>query len=412
MGLRVARLGRGRYGWTLWTVAGVAALALLSVGAFVYSHRAKPTASTSRATTATVRRGTVTVSEAAAGTVQATSTRGLSFSMSGTVTKVSVKAGDSVTAGQVLATIDNSDAADAVSAAESALATASQALTDAESSASSSPTANTNTGCQAAAAYQVATSRVTTSPTPSPSATASAKPSPTSKATSARPKSAPTQAKNCATSQSGNGSRAGGTDSLYSAQQQYNNAELALAQARRNLDGTVITAPVSGRVLAVNGTVGTNETPGSTAFITTGAVADTQVQAQFSEADVAGLAVGQSATIKLASHPDSYVGKVSQISPAGTVSSQLVRYTVMIAFDDPPSDVLYGQSANVTVTTGSASDVLYVSSSAVTVSGGHATVTVRGDGVRTVQIGLRGDQYTEIRSGLSDGDVLVVPDGG
>ena len=127
---------------------------------------------------------------------------------------------------------------------------------------------------------------------------------------------------------------------------------------------------------------------------------------------MAHLAVGQAATITL---PDkaghTFTGKVSQVSPAGTTSGRLVKYPVMIAFDQVPADLLYGQSANVAVTTQSVSDVLYVSSAAVTTNAdGTATVTVRANGqdqTRTVQIGLRGDQYTEIKSGLSEGESVV-----
>jgi RND family efflux transporter MFP subunit len=202
---------------------------------------------------------------------------------------------------------------------------------------------------------------------------------------------------------------------VYSAEQQLNNAKLTLSQAEADLAGTVISAPVDGKVLSVNGTVGTTETPGSTAFVTLGAIEDTEVQAQFSESDVVGLAVGQAARIMLGSRSDSMTGKVSRIDPAATTSGQLVRYGVMVAFDDPPNDLLYGQSANVVVTTGSASNVLYVSSAAVTsVSAATGMVTVRAggrDAPRTVQLGVRGDQYTEIRSGLSAGDLVVVPRG-
>ena len=47
--------------------------------------------------------GTVTVDVAAAGTVQAAGTRGLGFGTDGTVTSVAVRAGDTVTGGQLLA---------------------------------------------------------------------------------------------------------------------------------------------------------------------------------------------------------------------------------------------------------------------------------------------------------------------
>ncbi len=137
------------------------------------------------------------------------------------------------------------------------------------------------------------------------------------------------------------------------------------------------------------------------------------VSAQFSEADVGRLAVGQAAAITLPDHGQPVPGKVSQIDPAGTVSNRLVRYGVMIAFDQVPADLLLGQSATVTGDHGVGGDVLYASSAAVTgVAGGAGTVRVRtppGDETRTVTVGLRGDQYTEIMSGVVAGDVLVLP---
>jgi len=65
------------------------------------------------------------------------------------------------------------------------------------------------------------------------------------------------------------------------------------------------------------------------------------------------------------------------------------------------------------VTTATADNVLYVSSAAVSnVDAGSGTVTVRAAGhdePRTVKVGLRGDQYTEVTSGLAEGDVIVLP---
>ncbi len=427
-----------RRGPVLWGSVAVAVVALLAMGSFAYLHRDRMAGGIAEQSLVQVGRGTVTVSAAAAGTVEATDTRGLSFTVSGTVTTIAVQPGDMVTAGKVLARIDDTDQRDAVSSAQSSVTNAENTLSQAKSTASA--TAGTSTsGCQVAAAY-----RTSASPTSTPSPTASPTGSPTSTASppastvpSAPPRSSAIASQpapggtmpttpgagptggtgTCAGTQAGSGARAGsGTDSVYSAEQSLNNAQLQLEQAESNLAGTVITAPIDGRVLSVNGTAGTSESPGSSAFITIGDVSDTQVQAEFSEADVASLAVGQKATITLGSRTETLSGKVSQISPSGTSSGQLVQYSVMIAFDDPPADLLYGQSANVVVTTGSAANVLYVASTAVTIGpGSTATVTVSAHGrteQRSVRIGLSGDQYTEIRSGLSEGDKVVVSGGG
>jgi hypothetical protein len=288
---------------------------------------------------------------------------------------------------------------------------------------------------QTPASTQTPGATPSTGPSPSPSATASPTPthSPTGHPTGGQPTGGqPTGGQQggqggrtgagCGTGAGGAGGaggtagatgRGGGSDSLLSAEQQLNNARLALQLAQDKLAGTTITAPVAGRVLSVAGIVGAQESPGGSGFVVLGGVNENDVRAMFSEADVAHLAIGQSATITLPNrHGQTLTGKVSQIDPAGVVSGRLVRYGVVVAFDQAPADVLLGETANVAVATESVSDVLFVSSAAVTGEGnGTGTVTVRTGGHdvrRTVQIGLRGDQYTEIRSGLAQGDQVLL----
>src|SRR5207249_2145579 len=111
---------------------------------------------------------------------------------------------------------------------------------------------------------------------------------------SARPSRTPSR---CTTG--GTGGTGSGRDALGAAQVQLNNAQLALLQAQQRFAGTVLVAPVAGKVLSVAGTVGSQERPGGTGFIVLGNVNDTAVQAMFSETDVAHLAVGQPASITL-----------------------------------------------------------------------------------------------------------------
>jgi HlyD family secretion protein len=437
--LTPSRLFRSRTAW--WIALGVVVVVVVAISALAMTGGRGATPKTVASTVSTVRRGTVSMTASAAGTVQASATRGLSFSVAGTVTELDVQAGNMVTAGQVLAKIDDSDAQTAVASAEDALTSAENALTTAQQTASPTPAQTGGTGCVAPAAYVIPASySLSPTPTPTTSPTQSPTPSPSPSTHSPTPSHSSggggngggaggggTGGSGCRSGTGGTGSgggtngggagnggagRGGGTDSLFSAQQQVNNAQLALTQAQAKLAGTIITAPVAGRVLSVGGTVGSSENPGGTGFIVLGGVSDTEVTASFTETDVAHLAVGQPATITLPDLPgQTFTGKVSEVSPAGTVSGRLVKYPVMIAFDQVPSNLLYGQSANVAVTTQSVSDVLYVSSSAVTVNpDGSASVTVRANGqdqTRTVQIGLRGDQYTEIQSGLAEGESVV-----
>jgi HlyD family secretion protein len=388
-----------------WAGGAVAALAASALVVALNSDGTMPVA----ATTATVQRGTVSMVVSAAGTVQSSQNRGLSFAIAGTVTELDVRPGDLVTAGQTLARIDPTDAQAAVDSAAARVNDAQQAADKAVAAAALPP-------CPTAAPTHTPDPTPTSGQTPTAGPTPTTGPTPTGTgrptvAPSAVPSQTHAQAGTCTTP--GRGST---SDQLLAAQQQLNNAKLALTQANARLAGTVITAPSACRVLSVAGTVGQRVSAGGTGFIVLGDVSTLTVVAQFTEADVGRLAVGQPATITLPDRSDPLAGTVSQIDPAGTVTSRLVRYGVAVAFDVAPADLLLGQSATVMVTTASAPDVLYLPSSAVAESGagtGQVTVRVAGhDEVRTVQIGLRGDQYTEITDGLAEGDIVVLGTGG
>jgi multidrug efflux pump subunit AcrA (membrane-fusion protein) len=397
-----------RRGWALTAGLGVALLVAVPVGGYALTGDARPKQGTG--TVARVQRGTVSVQVSAAGTVEGVDQMALSFGASGVVTELNVKAGDLITAGQVLARIDDSDARTAVDAAQSAVAAAQEAVDRAQAP-TTAPTCTTTTAVRAAAVLPGASGSPSASPAFGPSTGPSPVPS-RSATVGADPRPSGTGCAGTGGTGAGRGG-SGGTDPVFAAQQQLNNADLALVQARLRLAGTVITAPAAGRVLSVAGTVGSRQSPGGTGFIVLNGANGVAVRAQFSEADVAHLALGQPARVTLPSRAGSELtGRVSGIDPAGTRSGRLVRYGVEIVFDAPPTDLLFGQSATVAVVTASADGVLYAPSAAVRgVDGGRATVTVHtgdGDVPRTVEIGLRGDQYTEIRSGLSEGDLVVV----
>jgi multidrug efflux pump subunit AcrA (membrane-fusion protein) len=397
-------------------VTGVAAIVVVgfAVTAVWVWGGTSPAAAT-KTTTAAVKRGTLTVTASASGTVAAIDERALTFGTSGTLATVSVKAGQTVAAGQALATLDSTDAANAVAQARAALTAAQTNLTLAEQQAAA-PTATASSTCANArtAAFVVAHPNASASPSATPTSTTS--PMPTKTATPT-----PTHTSTCTTTNNGNtggngqgGSQNGssGTDNLMRAQQSVNNDELTLEQAQEALAGTTIIAPSAGRVLSVGGAVGDRVSGGGSGFIVLAAVNSVAVEASFSEADVAPIKVGQAATVTLANHAGvTYAAKVTQIDPAGTVSGSLVKFGVQLAFVDPPAGLLLGQSATVAVTTDSVTDALYVPAGAVRMSGTASTVTVRTgttDAVRTVTTGLSGDQGLQVTSGLTQGETVVI----
>ncbi|MGZ4800765.1 MAG: efflux RND transporter periplasmic adaptor subunit, partial [Acidimicrobiia bacterium] len=110
------------------------------VGVWWLAFRPDPVSTASASTTkqvVDVTSGPISVTVSAEGTVAAAQTDDLSFSSAGTVTAVNVKAGDTVTAGQVLATIDSAALRASVTSAESNVAAAQAKLSDDQSSGAS-----------------------------------------------------------------------------------------------------------------------------------------------------------------------------------------------------------------------------------------------------------------------------------
>jgi multidrug efflux pump subunit AcrA (membrane-fusion protein) len=406
------RLPRRRLAW--WLAGGAAVILAASTSVVLLANaNDKPSTAIS---TVKVQRGTVTTTVSAAGTAQPLQSRGVNFSVSGTVTELNVKVGETVEAGKVLAKIDPAEVQSAVDAAQTQVTNAQDAVTRAEASSTQSATA-----CQANAAFKIAESpseSPSASASPSPSATASSA-APTGTATTratggaGAPTGGGTAGDGCSTAGTGgSNARTSSGDSLLSAQQQLNNAEHNLAQQQAKLAGTVITAPVAGRILSIGGVIGSTASVSSSGFIVLAGTNDIAVRAQFTEAEIAKLAVGQSAKITMPNLANQeFTGTVLQIDPAGTIATRLVRYAALISFDKLPETLLFGQTANVAVITSSATNVLYVPATAVTKrNGSTATVIVHNQSRnerRTVQIGLRGDVYTEIQSGLTEGDEVL-----
>ncbi|GIE86952.1 efflux RND transporter periplasmic adaptor subunit [Actinoplanes regularis] len=408
----VALAGRRRW---IWLGVSVVVLALLAYGV-VRALTADGAEESKAAETVTVDKGAVTTEVATTGTLAAAQTRSLSFAVAGTVETVKVRAGTTVTAGQTLATVADEDAREAVDDAQDALNSAEESLADAKE-ASGSSTSAAGTGCNAAAAYRVAataSSSVSASPSASAVPSASATVSATATATPTRTKSTGTGGGNPGTGtcsgSGGSGQQGGqnsGTDAILSAQQRVNSAEVKLAEAEEALEGATITAPIAGRILTVSGKVGSQVSSGS-AFVTLADIYDMQISADFPEADADHLAVKQKAVITLADKPgETFDATLVVVDPVGTSDGTLTKFGVVLSFVDAPKDLLVGQSAQVKVTTGSKTDVLRVPSTAVhDISGTDATVRKDGAEVK-VQIGLRGDQYTEITSGLTEGDTVA-----
>jgi macrolide-specific efflux system membrane fusion protein len=139
-----------------------------------------------------------------------------------------------------------------------------------------------------------------------------------------------------------------------------------------------------------------------------------EVVANFAESDASKIAVGQPATVTLSALTDTEVsGVVTAVSPTSSVVSNVVTYPVTVVLTDPPPTVKQGMTAQVAVIVQTATNALQLPSAAITTTGSVSTVKVLdADGTQKttpVTLGLVGTTYTEISSGLSEGQKVVEP---
>ncbi|WP_433219742.1 efflux RND transporter periplasmic adaptor subunit [Microtetraspora malaysiensis] len=226
------------------------------------------------------------------------------------------------------------------------------------------------------------------------------------------------------------------TASSYS---QYVKALNSYKSAKRALAETVLTAPFSATVTAINGVVGDSAgsspgggggassgggasagsgasgggSSGSSGLIELIDISKMQIVGAFTESDVTKLKVGQAATISFdALAGVTAQGRVSIINPVATTSNNVVQYPVTVTLTEIPDGVRLGQTATVQVVVGKAENVLTVPTSVITTAGGRTSVTVLRDGrqvARPVEVGVAGDGVTEIRSGVEEGAQVVRP---
>jgi RND family efflux transporter MFP subunit len=198
---------------------------------------------------------------------------------------------------------------------------------------------------------------------------------------------------------------------LYSAQTGDAHARTALATLRAQLAFATLAAPEAGIVTVVAIQAGADAPSGAAITIAGGTL---EVTTSVVESDVASISTGQAATITVAALAGATIdGTVTSIAPTGSAGSNggVVSYAVEVALASPPDGLRAGMSADVTITTASATGVLAIPARALNGTAGAYRVRVlAADGTvttRDVTVGLITSSLVEIKSGLQAGDVVI-----
>jgi membrane fusion protein, macrolide-specific efflux system len=313
--------------------------------------------------TVKVTTGTIKQTVATSGTLEPASEASLDFGVSGTVTGVDVHAGEAVTAGQVLATVDTTALNADVDAAQANLAAAQARLSSDEAAGGSTTEIDSDE-----ASVTSAESSLTTAQTDLADASLTSTISGTVASVDLTVGQAVT-----GTGTGGGGAGEGGSD----------------AAAADSGDSTAST----GQVVVI----------GTNSYIVNTTVDDT---------DIGQIAEGDQATVTPTGATTVDYGTVASIGLIATETSDVATFPVVIDVTGDPTGLYAGSTADISIIVKQLNDVVEVPTAAITYSptSGQATVTEVKNGKDVsvdVTVGTAALGETQITSGVSAGDSIV-----
>jgi multidrug efflux pump subunit AcrA (membrane-fusion protein) len=192
-------------------------------------------------------------------------------------------------------------------------------------------------------------------------------------------------------------------------------SELALAQAKYDvakavLESLEIKAPFNGIVFEVSAQAGQTY-QAETALFKIGDPKALEVKANITEEDYPIVSVGQAVEVFFDARADVTVkGKVDRIIPK-RIEGDRPLYNIYISLNDVPDGLADGMTSDTAITIAKRENVLCLPRAAVRASSASTTTVKVWDGVqeltKEIKVGLRGDTYVEIISGLSEGEQVV-----
>ncbi|WP_211764903.1 efflux RND transporter periplasmic adaptor subunit [Kutzneria sp. CA-103260] len=363
----------------------IVAAVVVATGGGVAWAATRPAAEAQTTSFATATTATLKQTVSSSGTIEPAQQENLNFAVSGQVTGVTATVGQQVTAGQALATVNSAALAASVAEAQATLSTDQARLSSDQTAGASSAQI---TADQAA---------------------------------------------------------------VTAAQNSVNNAQTALSEA-------TLTSPIDGTVASVNLTTGQQVSAGSTSTSSgsggssggsgggggggggggagggsgsTGSSSSSSssstaqvvvistnsyvVNASVDDTEVGLIKNGEQATITANGSTQPAYGTVTSVAMLASSSSTVPSYPVTIGVTGTPTGLHPGASATVAITVKQVSDAVVVPTAAIHYENGNAVVYQMSNGKQVskpVTTGMTSGGQTQIVSGLSDGDQVVIPSRG
>jgi RND family efflux transporter MFP subunit len=132
------------------------------------------------------------------------------------------------------------------------------------------------------------------------------------------------------------------------------------------------------------------------------------VRGEVNEEDVGEVRPGMKAKVQLyAYRTRSFTARVTSVQPAADPTTQ--RYTVVLEMENPPDNLMVGMTGEMNIITGTHNNALLVPTRALLVD--QALIVKRGIvHSRTVGVGFRTLDFTEVTNGLDEGSHVIISD--
>lgn len=209
------------------------------------------------------------------------------------------------------------------------------------------------------------------------------------------------------------------TESIQSASESLRSAEISMQNLQDTMNNYTVTAPISGTIIEKDAKVGDAVKTGDTLCIVYD-LSYLEMSINVDELQISSISVGQKVQIAADAVPDkTYVGTVTRVSMKGKSDGGTTTYPVTIRIDDTDG-LRPGMNANAEIVVAEANNALVVPNAAV-VRGSYVLVTKDSPSAANadtameapegfvyvpVKTGVSDDDYTQIVSGIQEGDTI------
>jgi len=196
---------------------------------------------------------------------------------------------------------------------------------------------------------------------------------------------------------------------LYLAKIKQAQAKVSLLQNK--IQETVLKSSNGGQIIKINKREGEviQPTDSVISFLSAGPF---QVEVDIYEEDIVNVKIDNPVEITLAAFPDEILkGRVISIDPAEKLVEGIVYYEVTIGFEKNKEGIKPGMTADIIIESDKKENILVIPKRAVKKIDGKKIVQVFKDSEvkeREIEIGLEGDEFFEVVSGLNEGEEVVI----